>query len=56
MATKSGLITAINGFIVSVVSVVKHRNSMLEVVNELYPTAVTDNNTNSKPSVAFKSA
>lgn len=45
MATKSGLITAINGFITSVVNITKHRNSMLEVVNELYPTKVLDNST-----------
>ncbi len=42
MATKAGLISAINGFITSVVNITKHRNSMLEVINELYPTKVTD--------------
>jgi len=36
MATKSALITAINGFITSIVNITKHRNSMLQVVNELY--------------------
>lgn len=45
MATKSSLISAINGFITSVVNITKHRNSMLEVVNELYPTKVSDNST-----------
>jgi len=43
MATKSGLISAVNGFITSVVSVVKHRNSMLEVINELFPTVTQQN-------------
>lgn len=36
MATKSALISTINGFITSVVNITKHRDSMLEVVNELY--------------------
>ena len=45
MATKSALISAINGFITSVVNITKHRNSMLEVVNELYPSKVSDNST-----------
>jgi|688.fasta_scaffold314567_2 hypothetical protein len=38
MATKAGLISAINGFITSVVNITKHRNSMLELVNELFQT------------------
>lgn len=38
MATKSNLITAINGFLTSTVTITKHRNSMLEAVNELFPT------------------
>ena len=42
MATKTNLISAVNGFITAVVSIVKHRNSMLEVINELYPTKVSD--------------
>lgn len=36
MATKSALISTINGFITSIVNITKHRDSMLEVVNELY--------------------
>ena len=36
MATKAGLISAVNGFITSIVNITKHRNSMLAVVNELY--------------------
>jgi hypothetical protein len=36
MATKANLISAVNGFITAIVNITKHRNSMLEVVNELY--------------------
>lgn len=39
MATKSNLIANINGFITSVVNITKHRNSMLELVNELFATS-----------------
>ena len=42
MATKTNLITAINGFLSAIVTTLKHRNSMLEVVNELYPTIVSE--------------
>jgi len=42
MATKANLITSINGFLTSVVTILKHRDSMLEVVNELYPTTIED--------------
>jgi hypothetical protein len=42
MATKANLITAINGFITAVVNITKHRNSMLEVVNELYPATIQE--------------
>ncbi len=45
MATKASLISAVNGFITSVVNITKHRNSMLEVINELYPSKVSDNST-----------
>lgn len=45
MATKSALISAVNSFITSVVNITKHRNSMLEVINELYPTKVSDDST-----------
>jgi hypothetical protein len=41
MATKSALISAINGFITSVVNITKHRNSMLEIVNEIFQTTTT---------------
>lgn len=44
MATKSGLIAAVNGFITSLITQTKHRDSMLEVINELYPTKVLDSN------------
>ena len=36
MATKAALITAINGFITSIVNITKHRNSMLQLVNEFF--------------------
>jgi hypothetical protein len=43
MATKANLISAVNGFITAIVNITKHRNSMLEVINELYPTPVYEN-------------
>lgn len=42
MATKTNLITALNGFITAVVSITKHRNANNAIVDEIYPTAVTD--------------
>lgn len=42
MATKSNLITAVNGFLTSLVNITKHRNSMLEIINNIYPTVVYD--------------
>ena len=45
MATKSNLISAINGFLTSIITITKHRNSMAEVVNEIYPTVVSDSQT-----------
>jgi hypothetical protein len=44
MATKSGLIGAVNSFITALITQSKHRDSMLEVINELYPTKVSDSN------------
>ena len=44
MATKSALITAVNGFISSVVSITKHRNSMLELINTLFQTTYAMSN------------
>lgn len=42
--TKSALITSINGYITSVVNIVKHRNSMLDLINEFFQTAyIMDN-------------
>jgi len=38
MATKSSLISSINSFLTAIVTITKHRNSMLEVVNELFQT------------------
>ena len=44
MATKSGIISTINGYIAAVVNIANHRLSMLEVVNELWQTTynITD--------------
>jgi hypothetical protein len=41
MATKSALITSINTFITAVINPTKHRNSMLDLVNELFQTTTT---------------
>ena len=41
MATKSALITAVNGFITAVQSIANHRLSMLEIINELFSTTTT---------------
>jgi hypothetical protein len=41
MATKSGLIASVNGFITAVINTTKHRNSMLELINELFQTTTT---------------
>lgn len=38
MATKSGIISAINGYITAVLNIANHRLSMLEIVNELWQT------------------
>jgi len=45
MATKTSLLTTINGFITSVITQTKHRSSMSAVVDEIYPTQVTDSQT-----------
>lgn len=37
MATKSNLISSINSFLTATVTILKHRNSMNEIVNELFP-------------------
>ena len=39
MATKSNLISSINSFLTATVTILKHRNSMLEVINELFATS-----------------
>ena len=42
--TKSALITSINGYITAVVNIVKHRNSMLDLINEFFQTTyIMDN-------------
>jgi hypothetical protein len=42
MATKSGILATINGFITAVITQAKHRSSMSTVVDEIYPNIVTD--------------
>ena len=44
MATKTGIIASINGFITAVITQLKLRNGFLELINELYSDAVTDSN------------
>lgn len=42
MATKAGITSAVNALITAVVDIPEHRASMLELINEMYPTVVTD--------------
>lgn len=42
MATKTEIITAVNTQITAVIDDIKHRQSMLEVINELYTEQITD--------------
>lgn len=44
MATKTGIIASINGYLTSIITIANHRLSMLDLVNELYSDAVTDSN------------
>jgi len=44
MATKANLITAVNGYLTALITYLTHRSSMLEVINELYPSKVSDSN------------
>ena len=44
MATKTNLINTINGYLTAVITLAKHRLSMLELINELYPTIIVDDN------------
>lgn len=44
MATKSGLISSINGYITSVVTIAKHRLSMLDLINEFFQVDVVESN------------
>jgi len=39
---KATFTTTINGFLTAVITQLKHRNSMLEVTNQLYPTITTE--------------
>ena len=45
MATKTNLISAVNGFLTAIITQLKVRNAQLEVINELYSTPVTDDST-----------
>jgi len=45
MATKSGILATINGYITAIVTVANHRLSMSALVDEMYSDAVTDNQT-----------
>jgi hypothetical protein len=44
MAIKTNLISNINSFITAIVTVAKHRNSMLELVNEFYRSPLKETN------------
>lgn len=44
MATKTNLISAINGFLTAIITQTKVRSAALETVNELYPTLITETN------------
>jgi hypothetical protein len=45
MSTKSQLITSVNGHLTEVIDIADHRASMLDLINQLYPTEVFDSNT-----------
>jgi hypothetical protein len=42
MATKTGILATINGFITAVITQAKHRSSMSTLVDEIYPSRVVD--------------
>ena len=42
MATKSQLITSVNGHLTEVIDIADHRASMLDLINQLYPATVQD--------------
>lgn len=42
MAIKSTLISTVNGFITSIVTVAKVRSALLEMINNFYPTVITE--------------
>jgi hypothetical protein len=45
MATKTGLLATINGFLTAVITQTKHRSSMSSIVDEIYPSSISDANT-----------
>jgi len=44
MATKSTILSTINGFITAIITQAKHRSSMSTIVDEMYQNGVTDSN------------
>ena len=44
MATKTGIIASVNGFITAIITQLKLRNGFLELINEMYTDAVSDSN------------
>jgi len=44
MATKSTILSTINGFITAIITQAKHRSSMSTIVDEMYQNVVTDSN------------
>jgi hypothetical protein len=46
MATKTGIIASINGYLTSIITIVKHRNSMLDIINEMYRETTSESYTN----------
>lgn len=44
--TKANLITSINGYLTAIVTIAKHRLSMLDLTNTIYPSIITETYTN----------
>lgn len=44
--TKANLISSINGYLTSIVTIAKHRLSMLDLTNTVYPTIIPESYTN----------
>lgn len=52
MATKTNLLSAINAQLTAIITQAKHRLSMLEIVNEIYPTIVNQNHSTTNTIIA----